>query len=740
MSQEPKGYIVDPKRKRPDRPPPPLPKVVTVVATQENPVKIFEVIDEPSPKSKPKTKCGMIMKLLPLKVVIFLMYGGMAALYPFFTLHMKSLGITIKETAVISFLLPVLCCMIIPFLGALAAKIGHYKWIILGLTAGHIFCHLLLLGIPAFQQSDNFGIQDIRHIEIQFPCRSRRNAIFSVEQQEFVMCDARNVTVTADALNELQIDSCWTDCPVKNVPRSEQPSVCYKNEATGGKGNYCPKWFDLENQVLKGFSFDTVLDERSSATGSRWEASQFQNDEGHLLESAHCYVGPKWEDSTEEERPNCLISCKATASFAMMCRSGLARAGSFWLTVVTYFLLRLLGLLGLLTVFLILDAVTLQMTRENGGKFSSHRLLPAIGFVVFPIVSMLGDVLTDDAHRYDRESNPWDFYPAFFIFGGLNAIAALVVLCMSLPSSSPRLPVWRNVGKVLRSPQAIAVILVMLLIGVALGYFASFLFWFLEADLFMRKIVMGAGVALAFLLAIPLFALIAPRLISLIGYGNLLVIVLLSTGFRFLAYSYLYDVNLFLPIEILTAISIAIIFVVPPHFSRLMAPGYVLTLQSIITAATFGIGMSVSSVYSPQFKACQCEMKTFSGFGLGPLIGGHTISTHGHRVSMRIFAVVYLSIAVVYFLLHLFWLRKTKPIPAPVEAVQVVSSGPRPTLLQLQAAQAASSARSSDYFPDETEILYREKASPIAELDDAFVDPIYVYGSRPVSELVVVYR
>ena len=55
-------------------------------------------------------------------------------------------------------------------------------------------------------------------------------------------------------------------------------------------------------------------------------------------------------------------------------------------------------------------------------------------------------------------------------------------------------------------------------------------------------------------------------------------------------------------------------------------------------------------------------------------------------------------------------------------------------------AKLESPPRNSDMFPEEEVILYRESASPLAEVDSGFVDPIYVYGSRPVSELVVVYR
>ena len=219
----------------------------------------------------------------------------MAALYPFFTLHMKSLGMTIKETAVISFLLPILSCLAVPLIGGLADRIGHYKWLIVGLTAGHIFCHLLLLGIPGFTTFDVLDARPTPSVDITLPCRTRENAIFTVTDQppflEASTCDPTNLTATAESRNELQIDGCRTDCPVAGVRLSEQPSVCFLN-ATGGGGDYCPKWADLEGQMLRGLvlvSHTPVVEGGPRPSVGEWETAAFRDDEGSLLRSAHCY-------------------------------------------------------------------------------------------------------------------------------------------------------------------------------------------------------------------------------------------------------------------------------------------------------------------------------------------------------------------------------------------------------------------------------------------------------------------
>ncbi|OQV14803.1 hypothetical protein BV898_10955 [Hypsibius exemplaris] len=69
-------------------------------------------------------------KLVPLQFLTFIFYGGMAALYPFFTIHMKSLGFTTTETAIIYGVLPLLCFIGPAITGWAGDKIGNYKLIL----------------------------------------------------------------------------------------------------------------------------------------------------------------------------------------------------------------------------------------------------------------------------------------------------------------------------------------------------------------------------------------------------------------------------------------------------------------------------------------------------------------------------------------------------------------------------------------------------------------------------------
>jgi len=69
-------------------------------------------------------------------------------LYPYLNLHMKSLGITIQETAVINTVIPVLFIFTPPLAGLLADKIGNFRVLLSLLTATGGFVSLALLFVP----------------------------------------------------------------------------------------------------------------------------------------------------------------------------------------------------------------------------------------------------------------------------------------------------------------------------------------------------------------------------------------------------------------------------------------------------------------------------------------------------------------------------------------------------------------------------------------------------------------
>ncbi|KAF5275349.1 hypothetical protein FQR65_LT04177 [Abscondita terminalis] len=87
-------------------------------------------------------------ELLPLKLLFFVHASTILILYPYFTIHMRELGINVEETAIMSAVIPVISILMPPIAGLLADKIGNFK-ILLAIFSGlGGVSALLLLIVP----------------------------------------------------------------------------------------------------------------------------------------------------------------------------------------------------------------------------------------------------------------------------------------------------------------------------------------------------------------------------------------------------------------------------------------------------------------------------------------------------------------------------------------------------------------------------------------------------------------
>jgi hypothetical protein len=86
--------------------------------------------------------------LVWIKLIFFFQSASMTVLYPYLNLHMKSLGLSIQEVAIINAVIPILFIFTPPLAGFLAEKIGNFRILLSVLTALGGFFALLLLLIP----------------------------------------------------------------------------------------------------------------------------------------------------------------------------------------------------------------------------------------------------------------------------------------------------------------------------------------------------------------------------------------------------------------------------------------------------------------------------------------------------------------------------------------------------------------------------------------------------------------
>ncbi|KAL0273281.1 UNVERIFIED_CONTAM: hypothetical protein PYX00_005990 [Menopon gallinae] len=121
--------------------------------TEKNGIDI-EKHEEPGEKGKKKVKVkfentcnrlGINPNLFFLKISLFVMYGATAALLPYLTIHMQSIGLTVEDIAIVYLALPLTTFLAPPLTGFLVDKMGNYKpVVILSLVLNLIFHHSLL--------------------------------------------------------------------------------------------------------------------------------------------------------------------------------------------------------------------------------------------------------------------------------------------------------------------------------------------------------------------------------------------------------------------------------------------------------------------------------------------------------------------------------------------------------------------------------------------------------------------
>jgi len=95
--------------------------------------------------------------LLWVKIIFFLQSASLVTLYPYLTLHLKSLGYTIEDASVVNSVIPIADIFGPPLAGFLADKLGNFRLFMAVLTLLNGGSSLLLLVIPPVINSEHFN-------------------------------------------------------------------------------------------------------------------------------------------------------------------------------------------------------------------------------------------------------------------------------------------------------------------------------------------------------------------------------------------------------------------------------------------------------------------------------------------------------------------------------------------------------------------------------------------------------
>ncbi|KAK8392898.1 hypothetical protein O3P69_013132 [Scylla paramamosain] len=533
-------------------------------------------------------------EFLPIKILFFLMYGASMAMFPFLTIQARSLGITEKELGIVYAFTPAITIIGPPLTGMIADKIGNFK-VFLSLTlAASGGAAIVFSAVPMARRYHTLPDS----LPLTLSLVGDGPPTLSVPPP--LQCDylplLNNLTITI-----ANCSLCDPSSVLEGGCVPQGPSVCLGQqvEAPG----------EVEVQVLPA----TPATNTSNAT---------------FLEVIH------WSDAafppqTGGEVEECAIACSAAGARGDLCSNTVSvEVIDPMLTFWCYLLVRVLNGFTLAASFTLFDGAAMAILKEHKGDYGLQRLYGNLGAIFLtPISGLLID-------RSSEEDGDQDYRPAFYLYCALKVMGAAVILFLDLDFRKPSNKVLKDFRGLLKKPEILAFLVVMLISGICFGVLDTFLFWLLQ-DLGAKKYLMGITVTVGSLAGIPI--LVASGFIfKKLGLANTIILGFAFYVFRMLGYSFITNPWWCMPFEALECFTVSLMSAAAVSYAAdLATPATLATLQGVYGGLYYGVGR-----------------------GLGSLVGGFLIGPLGVRNTFRIMALVCAVTCIVYFILNrLFFVK-----------------------------------------------------------------------------------
>ncbi|XP_058802844.1 uncharacterized protein LOC131670884 [Phymastichus coffea] len=175
-------------------------------------------------------------KLMPLKLIFFVQTSTLYILYPYLTIHMRELGISVEETAIMSAITPFVAIIMPPVAGLIADRIGNFKILLSLFSALGGAAALLLLLVPVGRANMQYPDSIVLATE---DCGPDAHFIYGLYQNH--PCDTK-----LEAKTELTLKSCGYACPlgplnasyVKDILSSRSYRLSVHNAKTLANATY----------------------------------------------------------------------------------------------------------------------------------------------------------------------------------------------------------------------------------------------------------------------------------------------------------------------------------------------------------------------------------------------------------------------------------------------------------------------------------------------------------------------
>ncbi|GAB6027936.1 hypothetical protein CHUAL_002147 [Chamberlinius hualienensis] len=528
-----------------------------------------------------KVNCKINKHLLPLKALLFLYNGAYACLLPYLTVHMRQIGISVEETAIIHSIIPISAFSGPPVAGYFADKFGGYKVIlILSLVANALF-HTALLGVPNVSTEILRPLDEIRFVPGKEPSLT------------IVQCpgaDDCQFAINVSLRGDLKYFNCQNECPYSGPPEDA-----------------------VENATYPVRLIASSACRRLDPSGCQYDVHRIE-----LINETAIPLTPflpYGTNSSCSQHIKCSIELeKNPLSNEKVCEIHHGnKSMTFWL----YLILRVFASAFLSSCLSLLDATALVMTKEHDAEYGRQRLWSILATSMFP---PLAGILVDYSsllHGYN------DYSPTFFTFDVLILCTVLLTCRLDLHIKWESDTNMKDFFRLLKKLEIFMMLVCILVLGSMWGFIETFLYWYL-LDLGSPKYLLGLTLTVGSGISVPVMYT-AEKIVNKIGHSNCLGAACIIYCLRYLGYSIIQNAWWALIFEVLEMFTINLMWVAAITYAASLAPESLLaTMQGMICGIHYGIGRGIGSCvggflmqyYGPRY-AYQCMGIGCAVFGLG---------------------------------------------------------------------------------------------------------------------------
>ncbi|KAK7086676.1 hypothetical protein SK128_003418 [Halocaridina rubra] len=546
--------------------------------------------------------------LILLKILLFTFYGALGCLMTFLTVHMRFIGLNIKEITWINSILPLTSLVGPPMVGMLADKLGHYKTITVICMSLCAVLHTALLFVPSYKISppmaptlsvrcNNEGAalvldacghecpDPVPFVSTSFNMSGCR---VSCSQQE----QGISINEPSEMLTPSQVKMCFYKAESKaicQVLREEQDTLEFNQSLSLRKGEGSA----ICQYPLQHFTI---------------ESTDYTSLTCHLA-NQHCEVIC---NATEQVNGTRLLQNPVCSTVT----------GNPELTLWLYFGIRSLAEMMTSILVSLLEAVALTMVHQHKGDYGREKMWGLIAVGVFsPLAGYLMDKGVGTFGTYS-------YAPAFYVFDGLMLVTGAVTLALPIEVQVQRKSLMNALSQLIRTSELSVLLFLMTLLGTFWGYLKTFVYVYLE-DLGASWLLIGLTVTMGIIPSLP-FLYKSVAVVKYCGHHYLIMLAFVGYCIRFTGFSYITNPWWAFLLESLELFTLHLMNVSAATLAYTLAPKtFVATAQSLVWVSHYNIG--------------RC---------LGTFIGGYLLDIYGNVRVFQSAAVAAAICAVIYLSLH----------------------------------------------------------------------------------------